>query len=41
MLEAPSPPDPAQLTELGLRFVGVHGRAATPAVERVVPTAEA
>jgi aspartyl-tRNA synthetase len=41
MLEAPSPPDPAQLAELGLRFVGVPGRAATPAVERVVPTAEA
>jgi aspartyl-tRNA synthetase len=23
MLEAPSPPDPAQLDELGLRFVGL------------------
>jgi len=30
MLEAPSPPDPAQYAELGLRFVGVPGRA-TPA----------
>jgi aspartyl-tRNA synthetase len=30
MLEAPSPPDPAQYEELGLRFVGVPGRA-TPA----------
>jgi aspartyl-tRNA synthetase len=27
MLEAPSPPDPEQLAELGLRFVGVPGRA--------------
>jgi aspartyl-tRNA synthetase len=26
MLEAPSPPDPQQLVELGLRFVGVPGR---------------
>ena len=26
MLEAPSPPDPQQLAELGLRFVGVAGR---------------
>jgi aspartyl-tRNA synthetase len=41
MLEAPSLPDPAQLAELGLRFVGVPGRTATPVVERVVPTAEA
>jgi len=27
MLEAPSPPDPEQLAELGLRFVGAPGRA--------------
>jgi aspartyl-tRNA synthetase len=27
MLEAPSPPDPAQYEELGLRFVGVPGKA--------------
>jgi aspartyl-tRNA synthetase len=27
MLEAPSPPDPGQYAELGLRFVGVPGRA--------------
>jgi aspartyl-tRNA synthetase len=27
MLEAPSPPDTSQLTELGLKFVGVPGRA--------------
>jgi aspartyl-tRNA synthetase len=26
MLEAPSPPDPGQLAELGLRFVGLPGR---------------
>jgi hypothetical protein len=31
MLEAPSEPDPDQLAELGLRFVGVAGRAALPA----------
>ena len=32
MLESPSPPDPAQLAELGLRFVGVSGRpSADPA----------
>ncbi len=30
MLEAPSPPDPAQYEELGLRFVGVPGRPTTP-----------
>jgi aspartyl-tRNA synthetase len=30
MLEAPSPPEPAQLAELGLRFVGVAGRSAEP-----------
>jgi aspartyl-tRNA synthetase len=28
MLEAPSPPDPAQLDELGLRFVGLRGKDA-------------
>ena len=28
MLEAPSPPDPSQYDELGLRFVGVPGRPA-------------
>jgi aspartyl-tRNA synthetase len=33
MLEAPSPPDPQQLTELGLRFVGLAGRD-DPAPER-------
>ena len=27
MLEAPSPPDPAQLEELGLRFVGIPAKA--------------
>ena len=27
MLEAPSPPEPDQLAELGLRFVGPPGRA--------------
>ena len=26
MLEAPSPPEPGQLEELGLRFVGIPGR---------------
>jgi aspartyl-tRNA synthetase len=30
MLEAPSPPDPGQLAELGLRFVGLPGRDAGP-----------
>ncbi len=30
MLEAPSPPDPAQYEELGLRFVGVPGRPTSP-----------
>jgi aspartyl-tRNA synthetase len=39
MLEAPSPPDPAQLEELGLRFVGASTRA-TPPVEPVAPSAE-
>ena len=29
MLEAPSPPDPAQLEELGLRFVGITAKAKT------------
>jgi aspartyl-tRNA synthetase len=33
MLEAPSPPDPAQYDELGLRFVGVAGRPGSPAAE--------
>jgi aspartyl-tRNA synthetase len=28
MLEAPSPPDPIQYEELGLRFVGLPGRPA-------------
>jgi hypothetical protein len=32
MLDAPSPPDPAQYEELGLKFVGVPGRP-TPPVE--------
>jgi hypothetical protein len=31
MLEAPSPPDPAQYEELGLRFVGVTGKGAAGA----------
>jgi aspartyl-tRNA synthetase len=31
MLEAPSPPDPAQYAELGLRFVGLSGRSTPPA----------
>ena len=31
MLDAPSPPDEAQYAELGLRFVGVPGRAAAAA----------
>ena len=30
MLEAPSAPEAAQYAELGLRFVGVPGKAATP-----------
>jgi len=33
MLEAPSPPDPAQYAELGLRFVGLPGRFGEPATE--------
>src|SRR5690606_39821349 len=33
MLDAPSPPDPSQYAELGLRFVGVPGKAGD-AVER-------
>jgi aspartyl-tRNA synthetase len=33
MLEAPSPPEPAQLAELGLRFVGVPGRPTAPSSE--------
>jgi aspartyl-tRNA synthetase len=49
MLDAPSSPDPAQLEELGLRFVGAPTRAKTPpaepvesvdAVAPVAPTAE-
>jgi aspartyl-tRNA synthetase len=30
MLDAPSAPDPGQYAELGLRFVGVPGRATEP-----------
>jgi hypothetical protein len=30
MLDAPSPPEASQYAELGLRFVGVPGRAGTP-----------
>ncbi|MEO8436950.1 MAG: aspartate--tRNA ligase [Chloroflexota bacterium] len=30
MLEAPSPPEPGQLEELGLRFVGVTGKQVSP-----------
>jgi aspartyl-tRNA synthetase len=33
MLEAPSPPDPAQYAELGLRFVGVPGKPGGPAAD--------
>ena len=33
MLEAPSPPDPAQYEELGLRFVGVPRGVPTPQAE--------
>jgi aspartyl-tRNA synthetase len=33
MLDAPSPPDAAQYDELGLRFVGLPGRAAPPPSE--------
>jgi aspartyl-tRNA synthetase len=33
MLEAPSPPDPAQYEELGLRFVGLPSRPTTPPAE--------
>jgi aspartyl-tRNA synthetase len=43
MLEAPSRPDPAQLAELGLRFVGVAGRQATAPTDqadRLAPPAE-
>ena len=42
MLEAPSPPDPVQLEELGLRFVAPPTRAAPTVkpVEPVVPTDE-
>ena len=39
MLEAPSSPDPAQLEELGLRFMARPTRA-TPTIEPVAPTAE-
>ncbi|HEV2006713.1 MAG TPA: amino acid--tRNA ligase-related protein, partial [Candidatus Limnocylindrales bacterium] len=41
MLEAPSPPDPAQYAELGLKFVGTPGRAAsqeTPSSPAPPPT---
>jgi aspartyl-tRNA synthetase len=41
MLEAPSPPEPGQLRELGLEFVGVPGRAPTAAAEPVPPAPEA
>ncbi len=33
MLEAPSEPEPAQLADLGLRFVGVMGKAVPPAAD--------
>jgi aspartyl-tRNA synthetase len=33
MLEAPSPPEDAQLAELGLRFVGLPGRAAAASAD--------
>ena len=38
MLDAPSPPDASQYAELGLRFVGVPGRAAAPSAPD--PTAD-
>jgi hypothetical protein len=38
MLDAPSPPDETQYEELGLRFVGVPGRAAA---EATPPTPDA
>jgi len=38
MLEAPSPPDPAQYAELGLKFVGMPGRAA-PNIDSATPAA--
>jgi aspartyl-tRNA synthetase len=41
MLEAPSPPEPGQLRELGLEFVGVPGRAPTAAAEQFPPAPEA
>ncbi|HEX3428374.1 MAG TPA: aspartate--tRNA ligase [Candidatus Limnocylindrales bacterium] len=41
MLQAPSPPEPAQLAELGLRFVGGSGRATTAPAEPLPPTPEA
>jgi aspartyl-tRNA synthetase len=41
MLEAPSSPDPAQLEELGLRFVGAPTRAKTPPVEPLESVAAA
>jgi aspartyl-tRNA synthetase len=40
MLEAPSPPESAQLEELGLRFVGVPSRATPAPVEPDMPTPE-
>jgi aspartyl-tRNA synthetase len=33
MLEAPSRPEPSQLAELGLRFVGLPGRPAESPTE--------
>jgi aspartyl-tRNA synthetase len=41
MLEAPSPPEPGQLAELGLKFVGVPGRAPTATAEPAPPAPEA
>jgi aspartyl-tRNA synthetase len=41
MLQAPSPPEPTQLAELGLRFVGESGWATTAPAEPLRPTPEA
>jgi hypothetical protein len=38
MLEAPSAPEPEQLEELGLRFVGKRAPAATPAAATTAAT---
>jgi len=40
MLDAPSPPDPAQYAELGLRFVGLPARAPVAASPAAAPLGE-